>query len=152
MGRLAEAAREGGTVLFVSHNIQAVSALCDRAILLSSGKVAADGDRRAIVSSYLQSSEKSVTKERLAEEIEALPLDSSFRLRSLRLVQNGNDADGCIERESLFQVEIKYAVFEKIVGLLIFLTSMTMKKFYYSGAFMTPTGTPCPLQYPANIQ
>ena len=37
LGRMGEIARSGRTVLFVSHNLAAVSALCTRAILMEGG-------------------------------------------------------------------------------------------------------------------
>jgi lipopolysaccharide transport system ATP-binding protein len=43
IGKMHEAGREGRTVLFVSHNMQAVSALCERAIVLDKGSVLFDG-------------------------------------------------------------------------------------------------------------
>ncbi|PWU09049.1 MAG: ABC transporter ATP-binding protein [Verrucomicrobia bacterium] len=47
------AAREGRTVLFVSHNMPAVSRLCQRAYLLDRGEVAFSGETARIVSQYL---------------------------------------------------------------------------------------------------
>ena len=42
----------GTTLLFVSHSAQAVFALCDRAVLLSEGRVAIDGAPRAVIDLY----------------------------------------------------------------------------------------------------
>src|SRR2546430_7895454 len=39
MGRMREVGQGGTTVLFVSHNMPAIEALCDRAILLDAGQV-----------------------------------------------------------------------------------------------------------------
>jgi lipopolysaccharide transport system ATP-binding protein len=43
LGKMQTVASGGRTVLFVSHNMAAISRLCSRAILLSHGSVAADG-------------------------------------------------------------------------------------------------------------
>uniref|UniRef100_Q01XL5 ABC transporter related n=1 Tax=Solibacter usitatus (strain Ellin6076) TaxID=234267 RepID=Q01XL5_SOLUE len=54
LGKIESAASgEGRTVLFVSHNIAAVEALCSSAILLSGGSVAASGPTGGIVQEYL---------------------------------------------------------------------------------------------------
>jgi lipopolysaccharide transport system ATP-binding protein len=45
--------KEGRTVLFVSHNMAAITALCGRAIWLINGKLEADGDSEKITSKYL---------------------------------------------------------------------------------------------------
>jgi lipopolysaccharide transport system ATP-binding protein len=44
LGRMNTVAQEGRTVLFVSHNMGAVSRLCNRAICLSDGQCVFDGD------------------------------------------------------------------------------------------------------------
>lgn len=56
LGKMHEVSRGGRTVLFVSHNMAAIQALCSRAIWLQNGTVAADGPVGASVRSYLSSS------------------------------------------------------------------------------------------------
>jgi lipopolysaccharide transport system ATP-binding protein len=46
------ATQEGRTVLFVSHNMAAVSALCQRVIMLDAGRVAMDGPAEQVVERY----------------------------------------------------------------------------------------------------
>jgi lipopolysaccharide transport system ATP-binding protein len=57
LGRMNDVAHEGRTVLFVSHNMQAVRRLCERAILLEEGKVVMDGDVASVAQHYLASIE-----------------------------------------------------------------------------------------------
>src|SRR5690349_13951416 len=54
MGKLGDAAKSGRTVLFVSHNIGVVQALCSRAILLQNGSVFMDGTAAETVGAYLR--------------------------------------------------------------------------------------------------
>ena len=42
----------GGTILFVSHDAQAVERLCDRAVLLRQGEIAFDGSTREAIAAY----------------------------------------------------------------------------------------------------
>ena len=51
-GKVAEFKNRGGTILFVSHDAQAVERLCDRAVLLRQGEVAFDGDTREAIAAY----------------------------------------------------------------------------------------------------
>lgn len=54
LGKMESAAHsEGRTVLFVSHNMAAVEALCSSAIVLSGGRVTARGETKAMVQVYL---------------------------------------------------------------------------------------------------
>lgn len=56
MGKMGDVAREGRTVLFVSHNMTAVQRLCNRVVWLDGGQVRQVGAADAVVSSYLESS------------------------------------------------------------------------------------------------
>jgi ABC-type polysaccharide/polyol phosphate transport system ATPase subunit len=51
-GKVAEFKGRGGTIVFVSHDAQAVERLCDRAVLLRQGRVAFDGETRAAIAEY----------------------------------------------------------------------------------------------------
>lgn len=51
--KMRSVAKGGATVVFVSHNLKAVSDLCDRAILLDKGSIVADGSTSEVVQTYL---------------------------------------------------------------------------------------------------
>jgi ABC-type glutathione transport system ATPase component len=53
MGKMREVAGEGRTVIFVSHNLNAIQRLCSRAVLLDKGRIVAEGDPEAVVGDYL---------------------------------------------------------------------------------------------------
>jgi lipopolysaccharide transport system ATP-binding protein len=55
LGKMESATGGGRTVLFVSHNMQAVKRLCSRAVLLRDGRVAQIGEAGAVVEAYLRS-------------------------------------------------------------------------------------------------
>jgi lipopolysaccharide transport system ATP-binding protein len=55
MGKMGEVAKEGRTVLFVSHNMAAIQSLCSRAVLLEEGAVQAQGEGNNVIGSYLSS-------------------------------------------------------------------------------------------------
>lgn len=54
MGKMAEMERRDKAVLFVSHDLGAITRLCTRAVWLQGGEIKADGPAGAIVSSYLE--------------------------------------------------------------------------------------------------
>ena len=51
-GKIAEFKQRGGTIVFVSHDAQAVERLCDRAVLQRQGEVAFDGPTREAIARY----------------------------------------------------------------------------------------------------
>lgn len=52
LGKMDDVSKSGRTLLFVSHNMAAIGALCNRAILLNHGKVVASGDTSAVLKAY----------------------------------------------------------------------------------------------------
>jgi len=60
LGKMHEMATGGRTVLFVSHNMQAISLLCNRGLLLRNGSIAYYGDAREAVQHYLSVSQRNV--------------------------------------------------------------------------------------------
>jgi lipopolysaccharide transport system ATP-binding protein len=54
LGRMSEVARAGRTVLFVSHNMAAVTALCTRGLYLEHGRLKASGPIQEIADTYLR--------------------------------------------------------------------------------------------------
>src|ERR1700722_1419142 len=88
IGKMGDVARTGKTVLFVSHNMQAVSMLCSRAMLFRSGDLCFDDHAKEVVRTYLV-----VRSDQLAEVSwarDVAPGGQVVRLRSVRvLAENG---------------------------------------------------------------
>jgi len=120
LGRMQQVGREGRTVLFVSHNMRAISQLCDRAILLSGGKLVADGPADEVVDAYLQDGMPGEGAGCLAEVIAALPADPDFKLEAVTLTQGGQPAGPLVESGKALEVEIGYRVLERCTGLRVY--------------------------------
>ena len=101
------AAKEGRTVLFVSHNMETVQSLCKRACLLEGGQMVAQGDTQAMVSQYLSSMQALMDsgKGSIAER-EDRGGDGSARIVSLDI----DDAAGSpvVRADSRLKVTIGY--------------------------------------------
>ena len=52
LGKMGDVARNGRTVLFVSHNMGAVRSLCNKGMLLAEGKVSEAGDLAKSIEMY----------------------------------------------------------------------------------------------------
>ena len=93
LGKMNSVAKAGRTVLFVSHNMQAVTTLCTRAILLVDGRQVLEGDPRSVVEYYLAggSDEMVETAERTWPR-DSGPGDEVVRLSAMRVV----DEDGAV--------------------------------------------------------
>jgi ABC-type polysaccharide/polyol phosphate transport system ATPase subunit len=92
-GKIWDFKREGGTLVFVSHDPRQVEALCDRAILLHQGEVIEQGDSASILRTYhrrLAARRPAVTTERVLgtasescriHEVRAVGADQTVRDR-----------------------------------------------------------------------
>jgi lipopolysaccharide transport system ATP-binding protein len=65
LGKMNEVAKAGRTVVFVSHNLAILQALCDRGILLERGEVVADAPVTEAIDSYLRTLEQAADQDLL---------------------------------------------------------------------------------------
>jgi lipopolysaccharide transport system ATP-binding protein len=107
LDKMEEAGKGGRTVLFVSHNMSAVTRLCPRAILLDDGSVLADGPSPEVVHAYLRSG-LGTTACREWAPAEA-PGDDIARLRATRVLQGGRILMAVDIREPVI-IEIEFDV------------------------------------------
>ncbi len=63
LGKMGEVARQGRTVVFVSHNVSAIRSLCSRAIMLRQGRIFSDGPAAETVSEYLAMLEGTISND-----------------------------------------------------------------------------------------
>jgi len=69
LGKMSEVARSGRTVLFVTHNLSLVLALCQRGVLVRAGRIAKDGPIEEVVTSYISEMEQ-LTNAPIAERLD----------------------------------------------------------------------------------
>jgi lipopolysaccharide transport system ATP-binding protein len=63
LGKMSEVSRtEGRTVLFVSHNMAAIAALCSRALLLQGGRMISDGAALEVTERYITSVSQAISE------------------------------------------------------------------------------------------
>jgi lipopolysaccharide transport system ATP-binding protein len=65
LGKMNEVAKEGRTVVFVSHNLAIIQALCSRGVLLERGEVITDAPIGEAIDTYLRTLERSAATDLL---------------------------------------------------------------------------------------
>jgi lipopolysaccharide transport system ATP-binding protein len=83
LARMDEVANDGRTVLFVSHNLTAIKALCKRTLVLEAGRLIADSETGEALAMYLKSSTAAdgiTTMQRWSEE--CAPASEAVRMIS----------------------------------------------------------------------
>jgi lipopolysaccharide transport system ATP-binding protein len=107
LGKIGSVARQGRTVLFVSHNMVAVKALCSRAILLQQGAMVEDGPPAKVVNSYLGAGRTS-RAEVLWSDPSQSPGTGAFRMNRVRLRNAVGEITSELSSQEPFSVEIEY--------------------------------------------
>jgi homopolymeric O-antigen transport system ATP-binding protein len=81
LGKMSEVAGGGRTILFVSHNLAAIEALCPRSLYLSSGMLLKDSSSEAVIATYLTRSRDS------SQDMQARPraIQDGLELKCTRL-------------------------------------------------------------------
>lgn len=82
LGKMGDVAKEGRTVLFVSHNMAAVESLCERVILIRSGQIQESGLASDVIAKYL--SESTSSEEKDLVELSLDNREGSGRIRFIR--------------------------------------------------------------------
>jgi lipopolysaccharide transport system ATP-binding protein len=123
LGKMEDVANnQGRTILFVSHNMQAIRRLCSRAVLLSGGRLIADGPTNEITDLYLRESTQGECSPQLLQKLIAeLRPDPVFQLLEVNVVQDGRAVTGTIGNGSELTIGIRYRVFERTTGLRVYI-------------------------------
>jgi lipopolysaccharide transport system ATP-binding protein len=109
LGKMGEVAREGRTVLFVSHNSAAIEALCSACIMFASGRLAGSGTPLEVLSQYvaaaadLGSGEQSLLQHS-GRPAHHLPTMTRVELRSV-----GPLPTGAIRMMAPLEIRVSYA-------------------------------------------
>lgn len=111
LGKMSEVARSGRTVLFVSHNMEAVERLCSRTILLHEGKVIADGSTREVMKQYLQVGMEE-QGERVWKTAAEAPGDEVVRMHSVRIKNKEGRVSTDYDVRDPVTIELEYWVLQ----------------------------------------
>lgn len=116
LGKMQEVAtREHRTVLFVSHNMAAVQALCRRAVWLSQGQIVHDGVVADVVNRYAQTG-IAATAERTWND-KTSPGDDRVRLRAARVCQGESPVE-VVNINQPARIELDFEVLRECRNLI----------------------------------
>jgi lipopolysaccharide transport system ATP-binding protein len=136
LGKMSDVAKQGRTVLFVSHNMSAVLRLTEEAILLDKGKMVMRGSTQETVDFYM-STGYAQTGKRIWETDEIPESASPFLPVELRLCnQKGRTVDTIRSTEPI-TINVKYELKAPITGLRVGLYLMTTRGEYVFTSFDT---------------
>jgi len=99
----------GQTILFVSHNMPAISRLCDRVILLRDGQLVMDGPTSSVLSAYL-AHERSVRTQTQWEDPATAPAGDVIRMRRVRVRDESGHGGPNFDIRKELGVELEYEI------------------------------------------
>jgi lipopolysaccharide transport system ATP-binding protein len=111
LNKMRDVSKTGRTVLFVSHDMSAITRICDRAIALKSGEVVLDGDAADVVRGYLHS-DAGITAETDFSEDNNPPGNEVVTLQKVRVINGGGETAASHDIRNAICIEATYEVNE----------------------------------------
>ncbi len=108
MGKMGEVSISGRTVLFVSHNMEAVQTLCNRGILLEKGKIINKGSITDVLSNYQSTTKKPF----MIWEEDNRPGDNLVKLDYVKIVDSQDNQLSLVNIGQDFIIKLKIEILE----------------------------------------
>lgn len=158
--RMESLSKNGQTVVFVSHSMQAMSRLCQRALWIDRGKLRMAGPVAEVVAGYLKEGQAN-TGERVWTEGPHAPGDEFVRLRSVRVASSKGETAASINIGEEFTIEFAYDV--AVRGAVLFPAVRIFNEWGTEVLWTTDTTSPhhgracdvgryqCAVHFPRNL-
>jgi lipopolysaccharide transport system ATP-binding protein len=122
LGKMGEVARGGRTVLFVSHNMGAITSLCGKAIWLEDGFLKSFADAEDVVADYLSAGAEKFGEVVFPDDIQQAPGSEYVRLIAVRVKNKDGKTTSNYDSRFPIEVEIEYRILRIAHNLRIGLT------------------------------
>jgi lipopolysaccharide transport system ATP-binding protein len=111
LGKMSAVAKEGRTVLFVSHNLTSVKALCTKGIFLSDGHIKFQGGIQEAADKYTAFVEKSSSEVPLKDKPRTSNVSLEARITDISLRDGNNKRDKDLDSTTPF--ELSFTILSK---------------------------------------
>jgi hypothetical protein len=121
--RITELKEAGTTIVFISHDLNSVEFLCDRALLLNRGEVVADGPPREVIAEYERAANEALPSGPPGAGVDGSPGPVEVTRLSFHDYEGGTVAHACTGSPLVARVE--FAAIEPVADVVF-------EIFYYS--------------------
>lgn len=136
LGKMRDVSESGRTLLFVSHNLTAIQALCNKSFYFEKGRLLDQGETSHIVTTYLSRvSQKQL--ERSWDTPDSAPGNDEIRVKSFRLVPEYLDNLSHIDVRTPMQVQFEFWNLVEDAQL-----NLSLHLYSYTGECIFNVGTP----------
>lgn len=120
-GKMENVSKSGRTILFVSHNMQALANLCKKGIYLKRGKLEFASDIHSTIDHYLQESSESYSLTQWEQVRRKLSTDPELKVHEIGFTQDSLPVVGDVVNGKDLVMEIRYELPKKLNRFRIFL-------------------------------
>ena len=135
LGKMGEISRAGRTVIFVSHNMSAIEALCNRVLWLVDGELVEAEETEQVVSDYVNTG-VTVSTEKVWDDPSMAPGTKEIKIHAAKLRSAGTGDSSEIRVES--PIEITFEFWNYQAGAVL---NFTLHLFTVDGAYVFAAGS-----------
>jgi lipopolysaccharide transport system ATP-binding protein len=137
IGKMRDVSKGGRTVLFVSHNMNAITALCSKVIVLKQGGVIFNGKVEESLQYYGASSS-------VSGSINLASKKPGAYLQSLNIIQNGNSSSGILKADDEIDLVLNLKTSKPLsrIRLAVAFTNMRGERVFAVGSWLGPGQMP----------
>lgn len=113
LGRMGDVSKEGRTILFVSHKMEAIIRLCEKAVWIDQGRMRMLGPTEQVVQSYLTSGANLDGQCVWRDGIANSGVDE-FKIKAIRIINSNGEVTGLLDTRKPFWIEIEYEILKRL--------------------------------------
>ncbi len=122
LGRMASVEREGRTVVFVSHNLDAIVRLCATCVWLDQGSLIKLGPAADVVDAYLSAG----VRQRERRTFDHIP-DQPVTLQSVGVLNPAGECTSVLRRDEPFDIELRFVLWAPVPNLNVAVSVQSMR-------------------------
>jgi len=124
LGKMKDVSKGGRTILFVSHNMNAIRNLCSRVIMLEGGKISLDSDAETAVSMYLDQNltlGAVISGKKLEAKIEGYinRANPFIRFKEIKLLNQNNEPCSIFNSSEAIKICVTYECLNTVSSLRV---------------------------------
>ena len=119
LSKMEDVGQNGRTVLFVSHNMPAVTRLCKRCLLLEGGQLVKDGPAHQVVGAYLHADAGTTAAREWCDPAQA-PAGDIARLRAVKVRDHEGEVCDTVDIRKPLSIEMTFEVLQPWAVLMAF--------------------------------
>jgi lipopolysaccharide transport system ATP-binding protein len=137
IGKMQDVSRgEGKTVLFVSHNMGSIDALCKRALVMKDGMLVFDGTQKEGISYYLQNEVANISNFKEWKEIDA-PGDERAKILKLEVTSPDDNNEINFSSGIIIKAIVKSNIFDQALDFSFNIKTEKEELLFHHGSLLT---------------